>query len=140
MGSVGSRQVAVDPDIAEKFAARAKRLGTTQDKEISRALREWLATQEPAASDQIPSEGDASAEAVGWRLVEEHGFLMIDGDIPADAIPDHRDLREERIDELVGRSQWWPLVDSLSPAQDIPRRGLRPQCSQVSLAPEQSHR
>jgi hypothetical protein len=104
MASVASRPIVLDPDIVERFAARAKRLGTTQDKEISRALREWLATQEPVAPDELRPAADAAAEAVGWHLVEEHGFLVLEGDIPADAIPDHRDLREERIDALVRRS------------------------------------
>ena len=101
MASSGSHPIALDADIVEKFAARAKRLGTTQDKEISRALREWLATREPVAVDENKPSG---AEAVSLHLVEEHGFLLLVGDVPADAIPDHRELREERLDDVLRRS------------------------------------
>lgn len=100
MGSVRTRPITIDPDIIEKFAARAKRLGTTQDNEISRALREWLATQER----MTPDESMPAPEAAGWHLIEEHGFLVLEGEVATDAIPDHRDLREQRIDELVRRS------------------------------------
>ena len=100
MGSVRSRSITLEPDILEKFAARAKRLGTTQDNEISRALREWLATQEPMP----PDEPIRAPEAASWHLIEEHGFLVLEGELAADAIPDHRDLREQQIGELVRRS------------------------------------
>src|SRR5262245_9435114 len=46
---------------------------------------------DPPGLDKKPADVQAADEAPGWKLIEEHGFLVLTGDIPAAAIPDHRD-------------------------------------------------
>jgi hypothetical protein len=35
------------------------------------------------------------------RFVRQHGFLIFTGAVAAEEIPDHRALREERVDSLL---------------------------------------
>lgn len=90
----------LEPEIVEKLEFRARRLGTTPEKEASRLLRERLR----AEPDPDIAEGrDAGASEAGSdpRFVRRHGFLVFNGKIATEDIPDHRSARDERIDEIV---------------------------------------
>jgi len=102
----------VDPDLLEKLAFRAKRLGTTVESEALRALREHLARHEPSSPTTTPSSGPASAapgdassapQALPEdpRFVRKRGMWVFSGKVDPRLIPDHRELREERIDSFV---------------------------------------
>ena len=101
----------IDPELLDQLAKLAKRLGTTIEREALRALREHLAEpaqrsaaappaepeeagpgDEPSASDALPADP---------RFVREHGIWVFTGTIDPHLIPDHRELREERIDSFV---------------------------------------
>lgn len=88
-------QIVLDPDIATRLARRAERLGTTVQREASRILRERLEAESatrPAGSEE---------SGLDPRIVQDHGFLIFTGDLSPEEIPDHRALRDERIDSLV---------------------------------------
>jgi DNA-binding transcriptional regulator YiaG len=87
----------LDVETAEKLARRATRLGTTPEEEASRLLRDRLCDEpreEPAATGADPGASDP-------RFVRQHGFLAFTGVIATEEIPDHRALREERVDALL---------------------------------------
>ncbi len=84
-------------ETAEKFERRAKRLGTTPEEEASRLLRNLLRA-EPGGE---PASTGAGAEASDPRFVRQHGFLIFMGMVLTEEIPDHRALREERVDSLL---------------------------------------
>lgn len=87
----------LDVETAEKLERRAKRLGTTPEEEASRLLRDRLRA-EPAGE---PASTGLDAAASDPRFVRRHGFLIFTGEVAPEEIPDHRDLREERIDSLL---------------------------------------
>ena len=91
--------VDIDPDIVERLELRAKRLGSTVQREASRLIRERLQAERPAASDAAA--GSAGEAGTDPRFVLDHGFLIFTGEVAPDAIPDHRAIQEERIDALV---------------------------------------
>jgi hypothetical protein len=96
-GSMTQIVLDIDPDLANRLELRAKRLGTTVQREASRLIRERLEA-EPA----VPSGTGGAEEAVlDPRFVQDHGFLIFAGEVSPDAIPDHRTLQDERIDTLV---------------------------------------
>ena len=95
----------LDGETAEKLELRAKRLGTTPEEEASRLLRDRLRA-EPGAPAPKPSatmEAAAGEDAEGPdpRFVRQHGVLVFTGMVATEQIPDHRELREERIDSLL---------------------------------------
>ncbi len=92
-------QILVDlsPDIAEKLELRAKRLGSSLQREASRLIRERL----DAEPSQPPDAGIAGEAELDPRFVRDHGFLVFTGEVPPDAIPDHRAIQDERILALV---------------------------------------
>jgi hypothetical protein len=79
----------IDPEIVEKLQVRAKRLGTTPEEEASRLLQDQLRAEPGAIAGADP------------RFEKRGGFLVFTGAIGADDIPDHRALREERVDSLL---------------------------------------
>ena len=90
----------LEPEVVEKLEIRAKRLGTTPEKEASQLLRERLCVEpEP----RIAEESGTGAEEVGSdpRFVRRHGFLVFTGVIATEDIADHRAVRDERIDSLL---------------------------------------
>jgi plasmid stability protein len=87
----------IDPETAEKLERRAKRLGTTPEEEASRLLRERL----HAEPDRDVSATEAGEAGPDPRFVRRHGFLIFTGAVATDEIPDHRALREERVDSLL---------------------------------------
>ncbi|MEO7328041.1 MAG: hypothetical protein ABI193_05655 [Minicystis sp.] len=87
----------IDVETAEKLDRRAKRLGTTPEDEAARLLRERLRS-EPDCEVAAPS---AQQESSDPRFVRRHGFLVFTGAIVNEEIPDHRAIREERIDALL---------------------------------------
>ena len=78
-------------------AERAKRLGTTPEEEASRLLRERLRA-EPDRDVSAPGTDEAGPDP---RFVRRHGFLIFTGTVATEEIPDHRALREERVDSLL---------------------------------------
>lgn len=76
---------------------QAERLGTTPEEEASRLLRERLRA-EPDGELPVTGADDLGSDP---RFLRQHGFLVFTGAIVADEIPDHRALREERIDSLL---------------------------------------
>ncbi|WP_437720848.1 hypothetical protein [Sorangium sp. So ce861] len=90
----------LEPEIVEKLELRAKRLGTTPEKEASRLLRERLRA-EPDPSIAEGRDPGASEAGLDPRFVRLHGFLVFNGEIAAEDIPDHRSARDERIDAIV---------------------------------------
>ncbi|AUX44932.1 uncharacterized protein SOCE26_064020 [Sorangium cellulosum] len=90
----------LEPDIVEKLELRAKRLGTTPEKEASRLLGEGLrAEPEPERDHEDGAQADGTE--ADPRFVRRHGFLMFTGEIAAEDVPDHRALRDERVDSLL---------------------------------------
>jgi hypothetical protein len=86
----------IDADIADKLELRAKRLGTTPQREASRLIRERL------EAEPVRSAAEGAEEAVlDPRFVRDHGFLIFVGELSPDEIPDHRMIQDERIDALV---------------------------------------
>lgn len=104
----------IEPELLEELARRAKHLGTTIEREALRALREHLA--EPARSPEKtaheappvrePPTGAPAGQTLDEdpRFVRQHGLWVFTGVIDPSLIPDHRDLREERIESLVKAS------------------------------------
>jgi hypothetical protein len=84
----------VEPEILEALELRAKRLGTTPAREASRLLGERL---RPASVPATP----APEAGVDARFVRDGGLLVFTGAIAAEDIPDHRTLRDDRIDGLL---------------------------------------
>ena len=87
----------IDVETAEKLERRAKRLGTTPEEEAARLLRDRLRA-EPAHERAATS---ADEEDPDPRFVQQHGFLVFTGAVATEEIPDHRALREERVDSLL---------------------------------------
>ena len=87
----------LDVETAEKLERRAKRLGTTPEEEASRLLRDRLRA-EPIGELASTASDD---EGTDPRFVRQHGFLVFTGVIATEEIPDHRALREERVDSLM---------------------------------------
>jgi hypothetical protein len=87
----------IDVETAEKLERRAKRLGTTPEEEASRLLRDRLRA-EPGG--ELAATG-AEEEGSDPRFVRQHGFLVFTGVVETEEIPDHRALREERVDSLL---------------------------------------
>lgn len=87
----------IDPETVQKLELRAKRLGTTVQAEATRLLRERL----DADAVQPANVQTGCAQEEDPRFVEDHGFLLFVGDVAPEAIPDHRALREERVDALL---------------------------------------
>lgn len=48
----------------------------------------------------MPAAAGAEHEGVDPRFVRLHGFLVFTGALATEEIPDHRALREERVDSL----------------------------------------
>ncbi|WP_437807062.1 hypothetical protein [Sorangium sp. So ce1078] len=90
----------LEPEIVEKLELRAKRLGTTPEKEASRLLRERLRA-EPELNSADARDSGAREAGLDPRFVRRHGFLVFNGEIAAEDIPDHRSARDERIDSLL---------------------------------------
>ncbi|WP_437923808.1 hypothetical protein WMF37_32945 [Sorangium sp. So ce291] len=90
----------LEPEIVETLELRAKRLGTTPEKEASRLLRERLRA-EPEL--MLADEGGVPADEEGTdpRFVRRHGFLVFTAEVAAEDIADHRADREARIDSLL---------------------------------------
>jgi hypothetical protein len=77
--------------------SRRSPIGTTPEEEASRLLRDQLRGEpggEPAATG-------ADVGASDPRFVRQHGFLIFMGEVAPEEIPDHRALREERVDSLL---------------------------------------
>jgi hypothetical protein len=89
--------VDIDPDIAERLEQRAKRRGSTVQREASRLIQEQL---EAEASDPSGTRSQEEA-ALDPRFVRDHGFLIFTGEVSPDAIPDHRAIQDERMQALV---------------------------------------
>jgi len=87
----------IDKETAEKLERRAKRLGTTPEEEASRLLRDRLRV-EPGR--EVTAAG-GEEEGSDPRFVRQHGLLVFTGKVAAEEIPDHRALREERVDLLL---------------------------------------
>jgi plasmid stability protein len=87
----------IDQETVEKLERRARRLGTTPEEEASRLLRERLR----AEPDRDVSATGPDEAAPDPRFVRRHGFLIFAGAIATEEIPDHRALREERVDSLL---------------------------------------
>ena len=87
----------IDQETAEKLEQRAKRLGTTPEEEASRLLRERL----HAEPDRDVSATGTDETGPDPRFVRRHGFLIFTGAVATEEIPDHRALREERVDSLL---------------------------------------
>jgi plasmid stability protein len=87
----------IDLETVEKLELRAKRLGTTPEEEASRLLRERLRA-EPGPGAEAP---EADASGSDPRFARRHGFLVFTGEIASENIPDHRTIREERIEGLL---------------------------------------
>ena len=86
----------IDAETAEKLEVRAKRLGTTPEEEASRLLRERLRGEPHHESEQ-----QLDRSGVDPRFVRKNGFLVFVGTVETDETPDHRALRDERIDSLI---------------------------------------
>jgi hypothetical protein len=91
--------VDIEPEIVERLELRAKRLGSTVQREASRLITERLEAEPGPSSTAAESTGE-DAE-VDPRFVRDHGFLLFAGNVAPDEIPDHRALQDERIDALV---------------------------------------
>lgn len=87
----------IDVETAEKLERRAKRLGTTPEEEAGRLLRDRLRA-EPSGEFLAAATDEASLDP---RFERRHGFLVFTGTIATDEVPDHRALREERVDSFV---------------------------------------
>ena len=87
----------LDVETAEKLERRAKRLGTTPEEEASRLLRDQL-RDEPGGESAATG---ADAWASDPRFVRRDGFLVFTGVVVTEEIPDHRALREERVDSFL---------------------------------------
>lgn len=87
----------IDLETAEKLERRAKRLGTTPEDEAARLLRDRLRS-EPGREVVALS---AQPEGSDPRFARRHGFLVFTGAVADEEIPDHRAIREERIDALL---------------------------------------
>jgi alkanesulfonate monooxygenase SsuD/methylene tetrahydromethanopterin reductase-like flavin-dependent oxidoreductase (luciferase family) len=99
----------LEPEILERLDLRAKRLGTTPQREASRLLVEGLRGEpepqavegsRPAPDPDEPA-GRAGQSPADPRFVRRHGFLAFTGPLAPEDIPDHRALREDRIDALL---------------------------------------
>jgi plasmid stability protein len=88
----------LDPEILEKLELRAKRLGTTSQSEASRLLRETLRAETESGSARAETDGN---EPIDSRFVRREGFLVFTGAVAPDDVPDHRTLREERVESLL---------------------------------------
>ena len=85
----------IDAETTEKLEKRAKLLGTTPAEAALRLLREHLRSE--------PDEVGASAnDTSDPRFVPSHGILVFTGALMNSAMPDHRELREERTNLLLG--------------------------------------
>ena len=87
----------IDLETAEKLELRAKRLGTTPAEEASRLLRDRLRAEPGREVDTTAADEESSDP----RFARQHGFLVFTGAIATEEIPDHRALRDERIDSLL---------------------------------------
>jgi plasmid stability protein len=88
----------LEPEILEKLERRAKRLGTTPQSEASRLLRETLRTESEPGSERAEAEANDPTDP---RFVRREGFLVFTGAVATEDVPDHRTLREERIESLL---------------------------------------
>jgi hypothetical protein len=95
----------VDPDLVHRLEQRAQRRGTTIQLEVVTLLQENLRDESAAPPESSGGEEQRSPTseepAPDPRFTREFGFLVFTGPISPDAIPDHRALREERIDSLL---------------------------------------
>ncbi len=89
----------IDPETTEKLERRAKRLGTTPEEEASRLLRERLRSE---PSPDVAVADDANEATPDPRFKRSQGFLVFMGAVAPEVIPDHRALREDRVDSLLG--------------------------------------
>lgn len=87
----------LDVETAEKLERRAKWLGTTPEEEASRLIGDRLRNEPPGE----PAARGADAGASDPRFVRQDGFLVFTGVVAPDEIPDHRALREERVESLL---------------------------------------
>lgn len=93
----------IEPELLEELTRRAERRGTTVEREALRALREYLVKLAPMSPIQerqteAPPEPRLPEDA---RFINANGLWVFTGTIDSDMIPDHRELREERLDSLV---------------------------------------
>ena len=86
----------IDKETAEKLERWAKRLGTTPEEEASRLLRDRLRVE--PGREVTAAGGEEESDP---RFVRQHGLLVFTGKVAAEEIPDHRALREERVDLLL---------------------------------------
>jgi hypothetical protein len=97
----------IEPELLEELARRAKCLGSTIEREALRALREHLAEPEvspPGAG--LPQKPRAEGSPVQTlpddpRFVRKNGVWVFTGQLDPSLIPDHREIREERLDSFV---------------------------------------
>ena len=92
--------VDIEPDIAQRLELRAKRLGSTVQREASRLLSERLEAEPALPSGAAANDADTEP-GLDPRFIRDHGFLIFTAEVSPDAIPDHRTLQDERIDALV---------------------------------------
>jgi hypothetical protein len=93
----------VDPETMKGLELRAKRLGTTVEEVAFRLLAGVLAEargSEGAEGCGEPNEA-LDSPTVDSRFIEKNGFLVFAGELPPDAVTDHRALRDERIEALL---------------------------------------
>jgi hypothetical protein len=93
----------VDPDTMKGLELRAKRLGTTVEEVASRLLAWAFAEAQGSEGTGGRGEQDDARESPGFdpRFIEKNGFLVFAGELPPDAVTDHRVLRDERIEALL---------------------------------------
>ena len=97
----------IEPELLEELARRAQRQGSTIEREALRALREHLAepevspsgarTPQQACSDVPPAQSLPDDP----RFVRKNGVWVFTGQIEPHLIPDHREIREARLDSFM---------------------------------------
>lgn len=93
----------IEPELLEELTRRAQRLGTSVEREALRVLREHLAQLVPAAPvPERQSEAASEPRLIDdTRFIKANGFWVFTGTIDGGLTPDHRDLRETRLDSFV---------------------------------------
>lgn len=91
----------VDPDTMKRLELRAKRLGTTVEEVASRLLAGTFAEDSEGAGGSGDLDETIEPPGVDPRFVEKNGFLVFAGELPPDALTDHRSLRDEHIEALL---------------------------------------
>jgi predicted transcriptional regulator len=84
---------------ASELASAVLGLGDSLD-ENERELAAIDAGIEEADAGQLIDYDDVKA-SVDARFIEENGILVFAGELPPDAVTDHRPLRDERLEALL---------------------------------------